>query len=84
MARAEAATRVVCFILGAALLLAAVALFIVVIRLGPRALWGAVIGAAVLAGPAYYLLRRAITGRDVDRGELDSIADQGARIRWWL
>jgi hypothetical protein len=83
MRRAETITRVVCLLLGVALAVGAVVLFVVVIRLGPRASLGALVGAAAIAVPAFFLIRRGLTGQDVDRYDLQDIADRNMRIRWW-
>jgi len=82
MRRAEAITRVVCLLLGVVLAAGAVAFFVVVIRLGPRASMGALVGALLIAVPAYLLLRRGLTGQDVDRYDLQEVADRNVRMRW--
>jgi hypothetical protein len=82
LARAELAARIVCVALGAALAVGAVALFVFVIRLGPRATLGAVVGAGVLLVPAWLLLRRGLTGRDADRQDVDEALSYNSRL-WW-
>jgi len=83
MRRAETITRVVCLLLGVTLAAAAVVFFVVVLRLGPRASVGALVGALLIAVPAYFLLRRGLTGQDVDRYDLQDLADRNLRMRWW-
>jgi hypothetical protein len=82
MARAEVITRVVCVLLGLAFGVSAVALFVLVLRLGPRAIFAAIVGAALLAIPACFLLRRGLTGRDVDRYDLDELTSRNLKV-WW-
>ncbi|MBM3498408.1 MAG: hypothetical protein FJX74_07020 [Armatimonadetes bacterium] len=82
LARAETLTRLVCLILGLVLLAASVVLFVVLIRLGHRAALAAVVGGLVLGVPATFLLRRAFTGRDVDRHDIDDVTAYNPRV-WW-
>jgi len=82
MARAETTTRIVCLLLGLMFAVGSLVFFILVIRLGLRAASGAVIGALFLAVPAWLLLRRGLTGRDVDRHDADDLTTHDPRIGW--
>ncbi|MBM3472923.1 MAG: hypothetical protein FJX75_06635 [Armatimonadetes bacterium] len=82
LARAETITRIVCVALGLAFAVGSVAFFVLVIRVGPAATRGAVIGALLLAVPAWFLLRRGLTGRDVDRDDVDGLTRHNLRL-WW-
>jgi hypothetical protein len=82
MARAETVTRVVCVLLGLGFVAGAVVLFLFFFRLSHRAWYGALIGGLLLVAPGYFLLRRGLSGRDVDRYDLDELAARNVRI-WW-
>jgi len=79
--RAEVVTRVVCGIVGLFLAIGAVAAFLLIGRIGGRAWFGALVGGAILAAPAFVLLRRALSGVDLDRQDLQGIADSNVRVR---
>jgi hypothetical protein len=83
LARAEALTRIVCVLLGLVFAVGAVVLFVLVSRLGQDAIVGAVAGALALLAPAWFLVRRGLSGQDLDRYDLQAMGDSNIRLRWW-
>jgi hypothetical protein len=79
MARAETITRVVCTVLGSALACCALAFFLGV---GMHYAWDAgVVGGFFIGVAAVVLLRRGLSGRDVDR--FDTGAARDYNLRYW-
>ena len=73
MSRIEVVTRAACAVAGLLLSVGAVVFFIHVVRIGPRAATGAILGAIAIAIPAVVLLQRGLAGRDPDTDFLKAL-----------
>lgn len=78
MDRVEALTRVFCVLAGLVLGAGAVVFFLCTVRIGPRAVTAAVLGAVLIGAAAAVLLRRGLAGKDPDTESLGNL-----KLRRW-